>query len=95
LTLFSYQQGVAKPSDTLFQIAAQRLGRLGIVPRRTAFVGNDMRRDILPAARTGFQTVLFAGDNRSLRMAGPPPPADTVAPDLIVKDLLELLTYMR
>ncbi len=95
LTLFSYQQGVAKPSRRLFQTAAQRLDKMGIDPRCTAFIGNDMRKDILPAARVGFQTVLFAGDRRSLRMGGGLPPEETGAPDLIVNDLLELLTYVR
>jgi putative hydrolase of the HAD superfamily len=93
LTFWSYRHGVAKPSDTLFALAAARLAAMGITPRHTAYLGNDMRKDILPARRAGFQTVLFAGDARSLRMGADTPRAET-KPDLIVTDLSQLISWL-
>jgi putative hydrolase of the HAD superfamily len=52
-----------------------------------------MRKDILPARRAGFQTVLFAGDARSLRMGADAPQAETL-PDLIVTELSQLISWL-
>jgi putative hydrolase of the HAD superfamily len=54
-----------------------------------------MRNDIVPAARVGFQTVLFAGDRRSLRLRENDHSLDrSVVPDLIVNDLQHPLVIM-
>jgi putative hydrolase of the HAD superfamily len=39
-----------------------------VSPEEVLYVGNDMRNDIMPATKVGFQGVLFAGDSRSLRL---------------------------
>ncbi len=92
LVFYSFRHGVAKPSPALFNMAVQRLREMGISPARTAYLGNDLTKDILPARREGFQTVLFAGDARSLRLSGP----DSInIPDFVVTELGQLISLMK
>jgi putative hydrolase of the HAD superfamily len=55
------------------------------------YVGNDMRNDIVPAASVGFNTALFAGDQRSLRLRESDADCRNVTPDVIVTDLRQLI----
>lgn len=91
LTFFSYAWGHAKPSPLLFETALQRLERMGISARQTVYIGNDMRKDIIPAKKVGFQAVLFAGDARSLRMDKDLFDDGSHVPDLVVTDLQQLI----
>ena len=68
LCLYSYQHGVSKPGAALYEILRERLGSRGITPPETLYIGNDVLKDIHPAAELGFHTALFAGDSRSLRL---------------------------
>ena len=91
LIFYSYQHGVAKPSRRLFHLAARALKAIGIEPENTIYVGNDMLNDILPATAEGFQTALFAGDKRSLRLREDDPRCQNVNPDLIITELPQLV----
>ena len=95
LIFFSFKHGVAKPSRHLFLVAASRLRGLGITPRQTAYIGNDMRNDIVPAHLSGFQTILFAGDNRSLRLRKDISQCDGIEPGRIITHLEELTQELR
>lgn len=90
LRIFSFEAGCAKPSLDLFEIALGRLARGGIAAGETVYVGNDMRNDIRPARQVGFQTVLFAGDRRSLRLRLNNPDCSGLQPDLVVTHLSQL-----
>lgn len=90
LLLYSWQWGQAKPSAKLFELAIKRLGRRGISPRKTLYIGNDMLNDILPSRSAGFRTALFAGDKRSLRLRNREPRCTGLHPDLIITDLVQL-----
>jgi len=68
LTFYSYRYQRAKPDPYLFRLAERRLKLYGISTEQAVYVGNDMRNDILAAKSAGFKTVLFAGDERSLRL---------------------------
>ncbi len=95
LVVLSYQYGRAKPDPYLFETARKKLDEYGITDRQTAFIGNDLQKDIVPASRVGFQTILFAGDQRSLRLHENEPSLDrAVVPDLVVTDLLQLIQYL-
>ena len=94
LVFFSHDQGVAKPSPRLFQMAVHRLEGLNIAPQEVLYVGNDMRNDILPASGMGLATALFAGDARSLRMRADHRACVALEPDLVVTDLAQLLTFI-
>ena len=95
LTFFSYVHGHAKPSSILFEMAAKRLAQQRISTRRTAYIGNDMRNDIVPAMQQGYQSVLFAGDARSLQLRQEDPQCRNVQPDLVVTNLKELISYVQ
>jgi len=90
LLIYSYKTGCAKPSPELFRLASQRLGERGISPKSVLYIGNDEKKDILPAKHAGFQTALFAGDARSLRQAD-----DSIRADLVVTDLEQLLVHIK
>ena len=94
LTLYSYQHGEAKPSHSLFNICANRLRDLGFPPESVVFIGNDMLNDIVPAANAGWQTALFAGDRRSLRLHRNREECLKLEPDLVLTDLRQLLEWI-
>ena len=87
---YSYQYGRAKPDEFLFREAVAGLDRKGISPSESLYVGNDMLNDIMPAAKMGFRTALFAGDRRSLRLREGDSRVAGVSPDIVVKNLNEV-----
>jgi putative hydrolase of the HAD superfamily len=91
LILYSYEYGEAKPSPRLFETAANRLKSRGINPSDCAFVGNDMLSDILGAHNAGFQGILFAGDNRSLRIREDNTAVRRLCPGGIIRRLSQLV----
>ncbi len=94
LTLYSYESGYAKPSEFMFQVAAARLKHMNIPMDAALYVGNDMLNDIFPAQKVGFQTALFAGDKRSLRLRKNDPKCKNLSADLIITDLAHLLDHL-
>lgn len=95
LLFLSYRVKHAKPSTKLFEMAAEKLKQKGIPESCVLYVGNDMRNDIWPAAKTGFQTALFAGDRRSLRLREDNPECKSVSPNLVITDLMQLLKHVK
>ena len=94
LTVYSYRYGEAKPAKTLFIRCAANLRARGLPPASVVYVGNDMLNDIRPAAEMAWQTVLFAGDRRSLRLRRGNRSSHAIRPDLVIKDLRELLDWV-
>lgn len=90
LIFYSYEWGYAKPSPFLFERAASRLAWRGIAPAQCLYLGNDMRNDVVPARAIGFQTALFAGDHRSLRLCEADPGCRNIGPDMVITDLSQL-----
>jgi putative hydrolase of the HAD superfamily len=95
LILYSFEFGQAKPSNALFTLLRRRLRSRGVRPEEALYVGNDMRNDIQPAQATGFQTALFAGDQRSLRWRGEDAALQPIRADLIITNLNQLLDSDR
>ena len=91
LILYSFEFGQAKPALDIFHHAVDQLRRRKVTPASVLYVGNDIRNDIQPAQTVGFQTALFAGDRRSLRLRQDDPACRAVTPDLVVTDLRQLL----
>lgn len=94
LILFSYRSGHAKPSPFMFQSAVERLKHLNVLASSALYIGNDMLNDIYPAKKTGFNTALFAGDTRSLRLRGDVAECKNLSADLVITDLIQLLDYI-
>ena len=91
LILFSYRSGHAKPSPFMFQSAINRLKGLNVLADSALYIGNDMLNDIYPAKKAGFNTALFAGDERSLRLRKDVLECKTLSADLVITDLIQLL----
>ena len=94
LLFFSYRLGYGKPSVDLFETVARVLERGGVPREQALYVGNDMRKDIYPAKRAGFQTALFAGDARSLNLGENDPGCEDVVPDIVITDLVQVLDFL-
>jgi putative hydrolase of the HAD superfamily len=90
LIFLSYRLGCAKPSMKIFEMAAAAIKAKGLNTVAALFVGNDMLNDIYPARSLGFQTALFAGDARSLRLRTDDPRCRNLKADLILTDLAQL-----
>lgn len=95
LTFFSYRLGVGKPNPLGFMQARKRLMQVGIEPSFVIFIGNDMLFDMVLAHRSGFKTVLFAGDRRSITLRKNDPEVAGFEPDGIIKSLPQLLEIIN
>ena len=94
--IWSYRELMAKPSAELFPKAGRHLARKhGISLAETAYVGNDMLNDIYCASRAGCKTVLFAGDQRSLRLRETDARCAGLAPDAVITSLAQLADLIR
>jgi putative hydrolase of the HAD superfamily len=89
LCRFSYVERRAKPDVWLFESARETLATVGVEAEEVLYVGNDVRNDIDPARATGFRTVLFAGDDTSLRLRGRS--LEDSGADHVIHDLREIL----
>ncbi|UCB47275.1 MAG: HAD family hydrolase [Spirochaetota bacterium] len=94
LMFYSFEHGYAKPSQVLFKMARDRLKDMGIIAHNTVYVGNDMLNDIFPAHGVGFQTALFAGDKRSLRLREDDERCKFLSPELVIRNLKELSEHI-
>jgi len=95
LTVLSYKFGKGKPDHTLYEELIPTLKRkYGIVPSEVLFIGNDMLKDIFASKQVGFKTVLFAGDQRSLRLREDDTRTADLQPDFIVTELPQILTIL-
>jgi putative hydrolase of the HAD superfamily len=95
LIILSYQLKHAKPAAMLFDLAVQRLSQLGVRSASVLYIGNDMLNDIYPARKAGFNTALFAGDVRSLRLRQDDPRCSNISADLVITDLSQLLDHIK
>ena len=94
LIFLSYQLRHAKPSPVLFEQAATVMKAMGLGTAACLYVGNDMLNDIYPAKQIGFQTALFAGDARSLRLRTDDARCVDLAADLVLTDLAQLINHI-
>ena len=94
LIFLSYQIRHAKPSAKLFEKAAAAITARGLKTASVLYMGNDMLNDIYPANQLGFQTALFAGDARSLRLRTDDSRCLNLSADLILTDLEQLIGHL-
>ena len=92
LSFFSYRHRRGKPGVWLYEQLRDALAARGIAPEETLYVGNDALKDVHPAATLGFRTVLFAGDERSLRLR--PEHPNLLPPEATVTSLLQILDLL-
>jgi putative hydrolase of the HAD superfamily len=94
LIFLSYQIGHAKPSPVPFEKAATLMNAMGLSTAASLYIGNDMLNDIYPAKQLGFQTALFAGDKRSLRLRSDDARCINLSADLVLTDLGQLIDHI-
>lgn len=95
ISIYSYKLLRSKPDTFLFEQLKKQLDtKYGIKPEQALFVGNDMLKDIWTAKQLGFKTALFAGDKRSLRMREDDERCKGLKPDIVIKELPELLNII-
>jgi len=91
LSVYSFKELRAKPDTALFDKFIPVLNsKYNIETSETIFVGNDMLKDVYTATKAGLRTVLFAGDERSLRLREEDPRVKGMFPDFIINDLQQL-----
>ena len=90
LSVFSNRFRQAKPGPRLFQVLCDGLRRLDIAPHEAIYVGNDMLNDVWAARQAGLRTAWFAGDRRSCRPRDDDPRCQSLRPDIVLTDLLQL-----
>ena len=88
---WSYLNGYAKPSLEMFSSVIKFIQNTGITTTEVIYIGNDMLNDISTAAELGLRTVLFAGDQRSLRLRKENHQLQTCQPDAIITELRQLI----
>jgi len=93
-TSWSYQMRCGKPDTEIFRKPVEALNREGIQNHEILYIGNDMLNDISCAASHGLKTVLFAGDQRSLRLRENDPRVQ-VSADYIITDLMQLKQILQ
>jgi putative hydrolase of the HAD superfamily len=93
--IWSYKELKAKPSASLFpKLGATLREKHQITPKETVYIGNDMLNDVFCAQQAGCQTVLFAGDQRSLRLRENDKRCLAIQPDAVITSLSQLVELL-
>lgn len=93
--IWSFKELKAKPSMDLFPKAGKFLEKNhGVKLSETVYVGNDMLNDVYTAKTAGCKTVLFAGDQRSLRLREDDARCNGLEPDAVITSLDQLLEIL-
>jgi len=85
LTVSSCELGFRKPHPAIYEAA---LGRFGVAPGETVFVGDRLDADVEGPARLGMRTVL------SHQYRQEEPDGAKVRPDHVIRHLSELVAYV-
>ncbi len=91
LIQYSYKSKKGKPDTSIFkQILNTLKKQYNIDPEETVYIGNDMLKDIYTANECNMDTVLFAGDKRSLRLRENDERCKDLKPTHIITELSQL-----
>lgn len=91
LIQYSYKAKKGKPDTSIFNaLLYNLLNSYDIKANEAVYIGNDMLKDIYTASTCGMDTVLFAGDQRSLRLREDDPRCKDLKPTHIITDLSQL-----
>lgn len=95
LILWSYQEGIKKPSLDFYRLFTRKLPEYNCEPGQVLYVGNDIQKDIAPARKLGMKTALYAGDRRSIRHEKGEAEKEPFRADLVITDLTQLLSCLN
>jgi putative hydrolase of the HAD superfamily len=90
---WSFEEKMKKPSLVFYKEFLKKLKAHfpDAEPDSVLYTGNDMLKDIYPAATLGMKTALFAGDQRSLKWRRDDSRCKNLEPDLVVTELKQLI----
>lgn len=94
LTL-SHQEGVRKPSPSLYRTSQQRFRQLGIAPNEVLYVSATLRDDLAIAKQSGMRTALYAGDKLSLKATSAEVKDPEMKPDRLLTDLIQICDILE
>lgn len=96
LCAFSFREHIAKPDLRLYKKVSKSLKeKYGITPDQCLYIGNDMYRDVYPANKLGFKTVLYAGDQRSIRLRKEHKDVIGLVPDYVITELDQIFKILN
>lgn len=90
LMVLSYQQGVRKPSKSLYQTFLQNCRENGVAPHEILYIGSRLKTDVAIAKSLGMQTALYAGDKLSLQATKDEIGNPKLRPDRLLTDLNQI-----
>ena len=94
LMTFSYQEGIRKPSKSLYRRALDRLRRMGVSSSQVLYVGTWLRDDLAVAKGFGMQTALLAADRTSIAATAEDLADPELRPDRILTGLSQIRTIV-
>ena len=86
----SFQEGVRKPSKSLYRKSLMRFQELGIAPQEILHVGTRLKDDLLAAKQEGMRTALYAADKVSMQATKEEIRDPKFQPDRLMTDLLQI-----
>lgn len=93
---WSFEERMKKPDLQFYErfLEKTREREQEIRPEEILYAGNDMLKDIWPAAKLGMRTALFAGDRRSLKWRKDDPRCRNLHPDVIFTEFSQLTSVI-
>lgn len=90
LNTFSYQEGLRKPSKTLYLRAVDRFVKIGIQPEQILHVSSIVRDDLAVAKSLGMRTALYASEKLGLQVAAEELKDPATKPDRLITELTQV-----
>ena len=94
LTL-SFQEGVRKPSKTIYRNCLARFEQAGISPGEILHVGSRLRDDLAIARQFGMRTALYAGDQNGFEADKQDVLDPSFRPDRLITSLGQIREILR
>lgn len=88
--ILSFQEGVRKPSKSLYRAAVEQFAELEIAPEEVLHVSSRVRDDLAMARQFGMKTALYAGDKLGLRAGKEDVTDPQLRPDRLLTDLSQI-----
>lgn len=86
----SCEEGIRKPSPTLYKTCLERFAGRGVRPEQILHVGSRLADDLAVAKQFGMRTALYVADRQGLK-ASPADMSDPeLKPDRLLTDLMQL-----
>ncbi len=92
--IFSYQNGVRKPSKSLFAQAVQQMRGLGIQPDEVLHISCRLSTDLVPAKQAGMKTALLVSEKLGLEVDPTVLKDPATRPDRLLTELNQLRSIL-